>query len=77
MSYTAIYTHAWAPAETGPGAAIDEFLELDLDTVTIAGSYHAGKCRRTGGDDELAFYNYGHLRQANLAWVGEALRGQA
>ena len=30
---------------------------------------------RAGGVDELAFYNWGHLRRANLEWIGEALRG--
>ena len=29
---------------------------------------------REGGVDQLAFYNYGHLRRANLAWIGKALR---
>ena len=32
---------------------------------------------REGGVDELAFYNWGHLRRANLAWIGEAMRGAA
>ena len=27
---------------------------------------------RAGGVDELAFYNWGHLRRANLAWIGDA-----
>ena len=49
MSYKAIYSYAWDLAETGTGAAIDEFLELGLDTVTIAGSYHAGKFLRPHG----------------------------
>ncbi len=26
------------------------------------------------GVDEIAFYNWGHLRDANVAWIGEALR---
>ena len=30
---------------------------------------------REGGVDELAFYNWGHLRRANLAWIGDAMRG--
>jgi hypothetical protein len=30
---------------------------------------------RAGGVDELAFYNWGHLRRANLSWIGDALRG--
>ena len=33
----------------GVGAAIDEFLALGLETVTIAGSYHAGKFLRPHG----------------------------
>jgi len=32
---------------------------------------------QAGGVDELAFYNFGHLRRANLGWIGEALRGAA
>ena len=32
---------------------------------------------REGGVDELAFYNWGHLRRANLAWIGDAMRGTA
>jgi hypothetical protein len=27
-----------------------------------------------GGVSGLAFYNWGHLRQANLSWIPEALR---
>ncbi len=46
MSYKAIYTYAWDLAETGVCAAIDEFQALGLDTVTIAGTYHAGKFLR-------------------------------
>jgi hypothetical protein len=28
---------------------------------------------QAGGVDELAFYNWGHLRRRNLEWIGEAL----
>jgi hypothetical protein len=28
---------------------------------------------RAEGVEELAFYNWGHLRRANLAWIREAL----
>ena len=28
---------------------------------------------REGGVDELAFYNWGHVRAANLVWIGEGL----
>lgn len=49
MSYKAIYTYAWDLAETGVPAAASEFRGLGLDTVTIAGSYHAGKFMRPHG----------------------------
>ncbi|MCY0150361.1 hypothetical protein OEG84_22300 [Hoeflea sp. G2-23] len=49
MSYKAIYTYAWDLAETGVKAAADEFRGLGLDTVTMAGSYHAGKFMRPHG----------------------------
>lgn len=49
MSYKAIYTYAWDVAEAGVPAAVDEFRGLGLDTVTIAGSYHAGKFLRPHG----------------------------
>ena len=49
MGYKAIYTYAWDLAEAGLGAALDRFTALGLDTVTIAGSYHAGKFLRPHG----------------------------
>ena len=49
MSYKAIYTYAWDLAETGVERAAGEFRDLGLDTVTIAGSYHAGKFMRPHG----------------------------
>jgi hypothetical protein len=32
---------------------------------------------RAGGVEDLAFYNWGHLRQHNLAWIGQALKDRA
>jgi hypothetical protein len=29
---------------------------------------------KAGGIVHLAFYNWGHLRRRNLAWIGQALR---
>lgn len=49
MSYRAIYTYAWDLAEAGMPQAISQFRDLGLDTVTIAGSYHAGKFLRPHG----------------------------
>ena len=31
---------------------------------------------REGGVEELAFYNYGHLRRSSLGWIAAAMRGQ-
>lgn len=49
MSYKAIYAYAWDLAEAGVPKAIGQFVKLGLDTVTIAGSYHAGKFLRPHG----------------------------
>ncbi len=49
MSYKAIYTYAWDLAEAGVSSACREFQGLGLDTVTYAGSYHAGKFLRPHG----------------------------
>ena len=45
------------------------------DLSTKAEFLAAVEALREGGVDELAFYNWGHLRRANLAWIGDALRG--
>ena len=49
MSYRAIYAYAWDIAEAGVAESIAEFRSLGLDTVTMAGSYHAGKFLRPHG----------------------------
>ena len=49
MSYKAVYAYAWDLAETGVERAAGEFKDFGLDTVTIAGSYHAGKFMRPQG----------------------------
>jgi hypothetical protein len=49
MSYRAIYTYAWDLAEEGIAESVRQFRALGLDTVTIAGSYHAGKFLRPHG----------------------------
>ena len=46
MSYKAIYAYAWDLAEEAVLQATRQFRALGLDTVTIAGSYHAGKFLR-------------------------------
>jgi hypothetical protein len=56
MSYKAIYAYPWDVAETGVSAAIDRFLALGLDTVTITGSYHAGKFLRPHGKSGKVYF---------------------
>lgn len=56
MGYKAIYTYAWDLAEVGVPAAVDEFRGLGLDTVTMAGSYHAGKFLRPHGKHGKVYF---------------------
>lgn len=56
MSYKAIYTYAWDLADAGVGKACDQFLKLGLDTVTYAGSYHAGKFLRPHGRSGKVYF---------------------
>ena len=56
MSYLAMYTYAWDLAEVGVDPAIGEFQDLGLDTVTMAGSYHAGKFMRPHGKSGKVFF---------------------
>ncbi len=43
MSYRAIYAYAWDVADVGVSNFVAEAKALGLNTVTFAGSYHAGK----------------------------------
>ena len=56
MSYKAIYAYPWDVAEIGVSAAVDRFLALGLDTVTITGSYHAGKFLRPHGKGGKVYF---------------------
>jgi hypothetical protein len=56
MSYKAIYAYPWDVAELGVSAAVDRFLALGLDTVTITGSYHAGKFLRPHGKSGKVYF---------------------
>ena len=85
MSYKAIYTYAWDLAETGVGAAVDEFRGLGLDTVTIAGSYHAGKFLRPHGkagkvyfpEDGTVYFNADPSRYGAIKPVANSLARRA
>lgn len=81
MSYKAIYTYAWDLAETGVAAAAGEFRTLGLDTVTIAGSYHAGKFLRPHGkagkvyfpEDGTVYFNADPSRYGPIKPVANSL----
>jgi hypothetical protein len=49
MTYRAIYAYAWDVAERGVADFVPEAKALGLNTVTLAGSYHAGKFIRPKG----------------------------
>ncbi len=55
-SYRAIYTYAWDLAEAGVPEAVAEFKSLGLNTVTLAGSYHAGKFLRPHGKTGKVYF---------------------
>jgi hypothetical protein len=56
MSYKAIYAYPWDLAEEGVESAVSRFRKLGLDTVTIAGSYHAGKFLRPHGRQGKVYF---------------------
>jgi hypothetical protein len=56
MGYRAIYCYAWDLAEDGVKSTVDQFRKLGLDTVTIAGSYHAGKFLRPHGKEGKVYF---------------------
>ena len=56
MSYKAIYTYAWDLADEGVARAVAQFRDLGLDTVTVAGSYHAGKFLRPHGRSGKVYF---------------------
>ena len=84
MSYKAIYTYAWDLAETGVATAGKEFRDLGLNTVTIAGSYHAGKFMRPHGkagkvyfpDDGTVYFNADPSRYGDIKPVPNRLLGE-
>ncbi len=56
MSYRAIYTYAWDLAEAGVAEAAAGFRGLGLNTITMAGSYHAGKFLRPHGKNGKVYF---------------------
>ena len=56
MKYRAIYAYAWDLAERPLGEVAGELKGLGLDTVTLAGSYHAGKFIRPRGKSGKVYF---------------------
>jgi hypothetical protein len=79
--YRALYTYAWDLAETGVAGAVQEFKELGLNTITMAGSYHAGKFLRPHGkagkvyfpEDGTAYFKTTQSRYGAIKPVANAL----
>ena len=56
MTYRAIYAYAWDVAERGVADFVPGARALGLDTVTFAGSYHAGKFIRPKGRSGKVYF---------------------
>jgi len=56
MGYKAVYAYAWDIAEIGAPKAVERLRSLGLNTVTIAGSYHAGKFLRPHGKTGKVYF---------------------
>jgi hypothetical protein len=56
MNYRAIYVYPWDLADEGLSNVLERVTALGLDTVTIAGSYHAGKFLRPHGSTGKVYF---------------------
>jgi hypothetical protein len=56
MSYRAIYAYAWSLADEGVDGVTGRVAALGLDTITVAGSYHAGKFLQPHGRSGKVFF---------------------
>ena len=56
MSYRAIYAYAWNLADEGVDGVTGRVAALGIDTITVAGSYHAGKFLQPHGRSGKVFF---------------------
>lgn len=56
MSYRAILSYAWDFADHGVGNSLSAFEEMGLNTVSLAGTYHAGKFLRPQGKSGKVYF---------------------
>lgn len=81
MSYRAIYAYAWDIAEVGSAEFVVHMRALGLNTVTFAGSYHAGKFIRPKGkhgkvyfpEDGTAYFRTDQARYGKIKPVESSL----
>jgi hypothetical protein len=56
MSHRAIYAYPWNLADEGVSAVIGSVRGLGIDTITVAGSYHAGKFLQPHGRQGKVYF---------------------
>ena len=56
MSYRAIYAYPWNLADEGVSAVVDDVRALGIDTITVAGCYHAGKFLQPHGREGKVYF---------------------
>ncbi len=56
MAYRSVYCYAWDIAELGVRSVADELQAIRINTITLAGSYHAGKFLRPHGTKGKVFF---------------------
>lgn len=56
MSYRAFYSYAWDILERGIPSVIDEVTALGMNTLSVAGAYHAGKFLRPRGTGGKTYF---------------------
>ena len=74
MKYRALYAYPWDLADEGVSTVIESVKALGLDTMTIAGSYHAGKFLRPHGsagkvyfpEDGTVYFTAGSSRYGSI-----------
>ena len=81
MSYRAIYVYPWDVADAGAASIVREAQALGLDTITAAGTYHAGKFLRPHGrtsrvyfpEDGTAYFHADKARYGSIVPVRSSL----
>jgi len=84
LAHRSMYCYAWDLAEAGVSAVVDDLQARQIDTITLAGAYHAGKFLRPRGqsgkvyfpDDGTAYFKtrqerYGAIKPAEARLVAE------